>query len=163
MLRQTKDREAGANRRTMLTHSDKRIMPYSARQMYDLVADIESYPKFLPWTAAARIRGRHAEGGAVIEIADMVVSFKVFREKFGTRVTMREDARTIVSEYIDGPFKFLISKWAFRDVEGGCEVDYHVEFEFKNRILQKAAGVFFTDAQKQIMGAFEKRARALYG
>ncbi|MFD0979893.1 MULTISPECIES: type II toxin-antitoxin system RatA family toxin [Tropicimonas] len=147
----------------MLTHSDKRVMPYTAQQMYDLVADIQSYPKFLPWTAAARIRGRHPEGDVMIEIADLVISFKVFREKFGTRVTLDEKAGTIVSEYIDGPFKFLISKWAFRDVEGGCEVDYHVEFEFKNRILQKAAGMFFTEAQKQIMGAFEKRAKELYG
>lgn len=143
--------------------SDKRVMPYSAAQMYDLVADIESYPEFLPWTAATRIRNRHREGDAVIEIADMVVSFKVFREKFGTKVTMKAAERTIVSEYIDGPFKFLVSKWAFRDVEGGCEVDYHIEFEFRNRILQKTAGVFFTEVQKQIMGAFEKRAKALYG
>ncbi len=147
----------------MHSFSDSRVMPYSAKQMYDLVADIESYPKFLPWTAATRIRGRHAEGDAVIEIADMVVSFKVFREKFGTKVTMREDARTIVSEYLDGPFRHLVSTWRFRDVEGGCEVDYHIDFEFRNVILQKAAGVFFTDAQKQIMGAFEGRARELYG
>lgn len=149
----------------MLTHDDKRVMPYSAKQMYDLVADIQSYPDFLPWVAATRINGRHEEGDAVVEVAEMVVSFKVFREKFGTRVTMREraDPRTIVSELTDGPFKFLISKWGFRDVEGGCEVTYHVEFEFKNRILQKAAGVFFQDAQKQIMGAFETRAGRLYG
>lgn len=146
----------------MITFDDKRSLPYSAKQMFDLVADIESYPKFLPWTAATRIRGRHQEGDAVIEIADMIVSFKVFREKFGTRVTMREADKTIVSEYIDGPFKFLVSKWAFRDAEGGCEVDYHIEFEFKNRILQKTAGVFFTEAQKKIMGAFEDRARDVY-
>ncbi|PRY26717.1 coenzyme Q-binding protein COQ10 [Aliiruegeria haliotis] len=146
----------------MLTHSDNRVMPYTAQQMYDLVADIQSYPKFLPWTAATRIRGRHPDGDKMVEIADMVISFKVFREKFGTKVTLDKKAHTIVSEYIDGPFKFLISKWAFKDVEGGCEVDYHVEFEFKNKILQKAAGVFFTDAQRQIMGAFEKRAKVLY-
>ncbi|SDK34644.1 type II toxin-antitoxin system RatA family toxin [Aliiruegeria lutimaris] len=147
----------------MHTFSDKRVMPYTADQMYELVADIESYPKFLPWTAAARIRDRHEEADAVVEIADMMVSFKVFREKFGTRVTMRAQERTIVSEYLDGPFKYLVSKWAFRDVEGGCEVDYHIDFEFKNKILQKTAGVFFTEAQRQIMGAFEKRANALYG
>ncbi len=155
--------KTGANRRTMLTHTDNRVMPYTAEQMYDLVADIQSYPKFLPWTAAARIRDRHPEGDKEIEIADLVISFKVFREKFGTRVTLDKAGKTIVSEYIDGPFKFLISKWAFHDVEGGCEVDYHVEFEFKNKILQKAAGLFFTEAQKQIMGAFEKRANVLYG
>ncbi|WP_068110227.1 type II toxin-antitoxin system RatA family toxin [Tropicimonas marinistellae] len=147
----------------MLTHSDSRIMPYSAQQMYDLVADIESYPKFLPWTAAARLRGQHPEGDVIVAIADMVISFKVFREKFGTRVTMDPLAGTIVSELVDGPFKCLISKWAFRDVEEGCQVDYNVEFEFRNRILQKAAGVFFHEAQRQIMGAFEKRAKELHG
>ncbi|MFV0361264.1 type II toxin-antitoxin system RatA family toxin [Tropicimonas sp.] len=147
----------------MMTHTDKRIMPFTSKQMFDLVADIRSYPKFLPWMVAARIRSRHREGNAIVEIVEMLISFKVFREKFGTRATMREDAGTIISELIDGPFKFLISKWAFRDVEGGCEVDYHVEFEFKNRILQKAAGMFFADAQRKIMGAFEKRAQELYG
>ncbi|NDR58286.1 type II toxin-antitoxin system RatA family toxin [Aliiruegeria sabulilitoris] len=146
----------------MHTFSDKRVMPYTAEQMFDLVSDIESYPKFLPWTAATRIRDRREDGDAVVEIADMIVSFKVFREKFGTKVTMNRQECTIVSEYIDGPFKYLVSKWAFRDVQGGCEVDYHIDFEFKNRILQKTAGVFFTEAQRQIMGAFEKRANVLY-
>lgn len=148
----------------MITYSDTRVLPFSAQQMYDLVADIESYPKFLPWTAATRVRGRHQEGESTVEVADMVVSFKVFREKFGTRVTLTPAKKTIVSEYIEGPFKFLISKWAFRELDdGGCEVNYHVEFEFKNKILQKAAGMFFSEAQKQIMNAFEKRARELYG
>lgn len=147
----------------MITHDDHRTMPYSARQMYDLVADIESYPKFLPWTAAARIRGRHPEGGVIVAVADMVISFKVFRERFATRVTMDEANGTIVSEFLEGPFRFLISRWSFRDVAEGCAVHYHVEFEFKNRILQKAAGMFFMDAQKKILGAFEQRARQLYG
>lgn len=149
----------------MHSFSDNRVMRYSAQQMFDLVADIESYPKFLPWMVAARLRGRQRAGDAVVAIADMVVSFKVFREKFGTRVTMRETAaeKTIVSEYVEGPFSHLVSKWTFREAEGGCEVDYHIDFEFRNRILQKTAGVFFTEAQRQIMGAFQKRAEALYG
>ncbi|MFV0334353.1 MAG: type II toxin-antitoxin system RatA family toxin [Tropicimonas sp.] len=143
--------------------SDKRVMPYTARQMYDLVADIESYPQFLPWTAAARLRDRRQEGDAVVEIADMVVSFKLFRETFGTKVTLIERERSITSELVNGPFRHLVSKWMFRDVESGCEVDYGIEFEFRNRILQKTAGVFFNEAQRQIMGAFRKRAEALYG
>ncbi|SFB76919.1 type II toxin-antitoxin system RatA family toxin [Tropicimonas isoalkanivorans] len=147
----------------MLTHTDSRVMPYSAKQMYDLVADIESYPKFLPWTAAARVRGQHPEGGVIVAIADMVISFKVFREKFATKVTMDEDAGTIVSDFLEGPFKFLVSKWRFEDVDAGCAVDYHVEFEFRNRLLQKAAGAFFQEAHRHVMGAFEKRARELYG
>ncbi|WP_116131757.1 type II toxin-antitoxin system RatA family toxin [Tropicimonas sp. IMCC34043] len=146
----------------MITFRDNRVMPFTAKQMYDLVADIESYPEFLPWTAAARVRGRHDEGDSVVEVADMVVSFKVFREKFATRVTLTESLYRIVSEYLDGPFKFLISTWGFVEAEGGCEVQYHVEFEFKNKILQKAAGMFFSDAQRQVMNAFETRAKELY-
>lgn len=150
----------------MPTHAEKRIMPYSADQMFALIADIGSYPEFLPWCAGARVRSRAplADGAGEVIEADLIISFKVFREKFGTRVTLTPAKKTIVSEYIEGPFKFLISKWAFRELDdGGCEVNYHVEFEFKNKILQKAAGMFFSEAQKQIMNAFEKRARELYG
>ena len=147
----------------MQRFSDKRVMPYTAKQMYDLVADIESYPKFLPWMAATRVRDRQRNGDAWVEIVEMKVSFKVFRETFGTRATLREEARTIVSELTDGPFRFLLSQWAFRDVEGGCEVDYQIEFDFKNLILRKTAGAFFEEAQRKIMGAFQKRAEALYG
>lgn len=149
----------------MPIHSEKRVMPYSAAQMYDLVADVESYPKFLPWNAAARIRSRKPlpEGGEVME-ADLVISFKVFRERFGSRVTLWPAQRKIDTEYLDGPFKYLKSWWRFSDLEaGGCEVEFFVDFEFRNVILQGIIGVVFNEAMHRIVRAFETRADALYG
>lgn len=140
-------------------------MPYSALQMYDLVADVESYPKFLPWNSAARIRSRAPgkPGSEVIE-ADLVISFKVFRERFGSRVTLWPEERRIDTEYLDGPFRYLRSGWQFTDQpQGGCKVDFFVDFEFKNAILGKVIGVVFGEAMMRIVRAFEDRARSLYG
>ena len=147
----------------MPTHSETRVLPYTAQQMYDLVADVGSYPKFLPWTAAARIRSRtdNGQGGIVME-ADLVISFKVFREKFGSRVTLWPETKRIDTEYIDGPFKSMISNWGFRDVEGGCEVSFFVDFEFKNKVLQGIIGVVFNEAMQRVVRAFERRAEELY-
>jgi coenzyme Q-binding protein COQ10 len=132
--------------------------------MYDLVADVASYPKFLPWNSAARIRSRTpiAGGGEVME-ADLVISFKVFRERFGSRVTLWSEAKKIDTEYLDGPFRHMRSNWAFRDIPGGCEVDVHVDFEFKNAILEGIIGVVFNDAMLRVVRAFERRADELYG
>lgn len=140
-------------------------MPYTARQMYDLVADVARYPEFLPWTAAARIRSRtpRPDGAEVME-ADLVISFKVFRERFGSRVTLWPEAMKIDTEYLDGPFRFMRSNWAFRDrAEGGCEVSFFVDFEFRSTILQKLIGVVFDEAMRRVVRAFEARAAALYG
>ncbi len=148
----------------MPTHSETRHLPYSAQQMYDLVADVGNYPEFLPWTAAARVRSRteQTDGSEVME-ADLVISFKVFRETFASRVTLFPDDMKIDTKYLDGPFKHMISNWKFADAEGGCTVDFFVDFEFRNRILQSAAGLFFYDAMQRIVRAFERRAQALYG
>lgn len=148
----------------MPTHGEKRVMPYSAGQMYDLVADVMRYPEFIPWIAAARIRSvtPHADGTQLMA-ADLVVSFKVFREKFGSRVVLDEKARRLDIEYLDGPFKYMRSRWSFADVEGGCEVDFSVDFEFRNFVLQKMIGVVFNEAMERIVAAFERRAEALYG
>lgn len=147
----------------MPTHSETRVLPYTAQQMYDLVADVANYPRFLPWTAAARIRSRDDFGDHSILLADLVISFKVFRERFGSRVTLWPGDHRIDTEYLDGPFKHMISKWAFRDVDGGVEVSFFVDFEFRNPILQGAAGMFFYEAMQRIVRAFERRAAALYG
>lgn len=147
----------------MPTHSETRVLPYTAQQMYDLVADVASYPEFLPWTAAARIRSVTDKGDHSEMLADLVVSFKVFRERFGSRVTLWPDRKRIDTAYIDGPFRYLESRWEFRDVEGGVEVSFDVDFEFRNRILQGAAGMFFNEAMQRIVRAFERRAAALYG
>lgn len=149
----------------MPTHSETRKLPYSARQMYDLVADVASYPKFLPWTAAARVRSvtPQADGSAVME-ADLVISFKVFRERFGSRVVLWPDEMKIDTAYLDGPFRHMRSNWVFRDLEeGGCEVAFFVDFEFKNKMLQGVIGVVFHEAMQRVVKAFEARAQALYG
>lgn len=147
----------------MSRHAETKALPYSAAQMYDLVADVASYPKFLPWTAAARIRSRKPiEGGEVME-ADLVISFKVFRERFGSRVTLLPGQQRILTEYIDGPFRHLKSVWSFRDLpEGGCEVAFEVDFEFRNAILAGIIGLVFNEAMTRVVRAFETRAQNLY-
>ena len=147
----------------MPQHSETRILPYTAQQMYDLVADVGRYPEFLPWTAAARIRSVEDKGDHTEMLADLVVSFKVFRERFGSRVTLYPEEKRIDTAYIDGPFRYLESRWRFRDVAEGCEVSFDVDFEFRNRILQGAAGMFFYEAMQRIVRAFERRAAELYG
>lgn len=132
--------------------------------MYDLVADVARYPEFLPWTAAARINARRSlDNGAEQIEADLVISFKVFRETFGSRVTLFPKSR-IDTEYIDGPFRHMKSSWGFRDLpDGGCEVEFQVDFEFRNAILQRIIGIVFNDAMQRIVRAFERRAADLYG
>ncbi|MCG6903609.1 MAG: type II toxin-antitoxin system RatA family toxin [Rhodobacter sp.] len=147
----------------MPTHSETRTLPYSAQQMYDLVADVGTYPEFLPWCAAARVTGLTPGEDCTVMEADLVISFKVFREKFASRVTLWPDTRRIDTEYIDGPFRHMRSTWAFRDAPGGCEVDFFVDFEFRNAILQKVIGLVFNEAMQRIVRAFESRAVALYG
>jgi len=147
----------------MPKQGDRRKLPYTAEQMYALVADVESYPEFLPWCAAARIRSRTDKGECEVMEADLVISFKVFRERFGSRVTLWKDGSRIDTDYIDGPFKFLRSRWLFEPTDEGCVVDFHVDFEFKNRVLQRVIGMVFDEAMRLIVRAFESRAHKLYG
>ncbi|WP_185804892.1 type II toxin-antitoxin system RatA family toxin [Pontivivens nitratireducens] len=148
----------------MTTHTDERVMPYTAQQMYDLVADVKSYPQFLPWVVACRVREeREIPEGTQVD-ADLIVSFKVFRESFLSRVTMKPVPMTIDVEYLEGPFKYLVNNWRFEPcADGGCTVHFFVDFEFKSRILQAAIGVVFNEAMRRIVGAFEARAGELYG
>lgn len=147
----------------MPAHSETKTLPYTADQMYALVADVARYPEFIPWTTAARIRSVTPQDGREVMLADLVVGFKMFREKFLSRVTMWPDDRKIDTEYVDGPFKHMISNWQFEDTQDGCAVSFSVDFEFRNRLLQGAAGMFFYEAMTRIMRAFEKRAADLYG
>lgn len=130
--------------------------------MYDLVADVAQYPQFLPWCAAARVKSVTPHDGALLMEADLVISFKVFRERFTSRVVLREDAKKIDTEYLDGPFRYMKSNWAFRDVGAGCEVSFFVDFAFRNMVLQKLIGVVFNEAMHRIVRAFEARAAELY-
>jgi coenzyme Q-binding protein COQ10 len=147
----------------MPTHSETRKLPYSAEEMYDLVADVAKYPQFLPWCAAARVRSVTPQGSASVMEADLVISFKVFRERFTSRVVLMPEDFRIDTEYLDGPFRHMKSNWSFRDVEGGCEVSFFVDFAFRNVVLQKLIGVVFNEAMQRIVRAFEARAEELYG
>ncbi|MFT5066651.1 MAG: coenzyme Q-binding protein COQ10 [Reinekea sp.] len=158
----TSDGEVTRERRLMTTHSETKFLPYTAQQMYDLVSDVASYPKFLPWTAATRIRSTTDQGDHVEMRADLVISFKVFREMFGSRVLLWPADKKIDTAYLDGPFKHMQSQWQFVDVDGGCDVSFNVDFEFKNRLLQGAAGLFFYEAMQRVVRSFEARAAEIY-
>ena len=146
----------------MPTHSETRHLPYTAQQMYDLVADVGQYPQFLPWCSAARVRSIVPEGESEVMAADLVISFKVFRERFGSRVVLWPADKKIETEYLDGPFKYMISNWEFVDTDSGCDVSFFVDFEFKNAVLQGIIGLVFNEAMQRIVRAFEARAADLY-
>ena len=148
----------------MPTHRENRTLPYSAQQMYDLVADVERYPEFLPWNSAARIRSRRQEGESEVFDVDLVISFKVFRERFGSRAVLWPATHRIDTEYLDGPFSHMKSYWKFTDrPEDECDVEFFVDFEFRNAILRRVIGAVFDQAMHRIVRAFEARARDLYG
>ena len=145
----------------MPTHAEIRRLPYTAEQMFDLVAGVEKYPEFLPWCLMTRIRERRE----TLLVADMVIGFKIFREKFTSRVTLDRSGLRVDVAYSDGPFKYLKNHWVFIPAEGGtaCDVDFFVDFEFRSKLLQSAISVVFNEAVTKMVNAFEKRAEALYG
>ena len=142
----------------MPRHEERRILPYRPGQLFALVADIEKYPEFLPWCVAARIRSRNGD----LVIADMVIGFRMFRERFTTRVTLKPPDRIDVS-YADGPFKHLANHWVFNPHPVGCELDFFVDFEFRSRLLDRLIGALFDEAVRRMVRAFETRAKILYG
>lgn len=142
----------------MPTHAEKRVLPYTPEQLFDLVADVARYPEFLPWCLGARIR---SHDGNII-VADLIIGFKMVRERFTSRVTLHPKSSIDVT-YEDGPFRYLNNRWGFNPVEGGCELDFFVDFEFKNRMLQKIIEMLFNEAVKRMVAAFEGRAKQLYG
>lgn len=136
-----------------------RQLPYSCEQMFDLVADVGNYAEFLPWVIATRVRS-----DADTEMtADMVVGFKSLREKFTSRVE-KDRPRRIQVHYVDGPMRDLDNIWRFSPLpDGGCEIDFCVDFTFKNKVFESLAGQYFDRAFRKMMAAFEERADALYG
>ncbi|WP_044564436.1 type II toxin-antitoxin system RatA family toxin [Azospirillum sp. B4] len=143
----------------MPTHAEKRVLPYTPEQLFQLVADVEKYPEFLPWAVAARIRRR--EGDTFW--ADLVIGFKMVRERFTSKVTLSEPGRRIDVAYTDGPFHYLNNHWIFEPHADGCLLDFYVDFEFRNVILQKIIGALFGEAVRRMVAAFEGRAHQLYG
>ena len=142
-----------------------RRVQHSAADMFDLVADVENYPKFLPLCTALRVLERHQDQDAEVFVAEMQVGYKAIRETFKTRVTCERAARHILVEYIDGPFRYLKNSWAFRDTRQGVgsHVDFHIEYEFRSRMLSVLMGGMFDQAFRRFAAAFEKRADQVYG
>lgn len=138
-------------------------VPYSAAQMFDLVADIERYPEFLPWCAALRIIKREGDAAKGTLTADMVVAYRVFRERFKSRVLLDRAAGRIDVDYMDGPFRSLQNHWRFTDrPEGGSLIDFEIAFEFGNFILQATARNVFDKAFARMSEAFVMRADVIY-
>lgn len=139
--------------------AETRTLPWSAEQMYALVADVRHYPAFLPWVVATRIKS----DSETEMVADMLVGFRALREKFTSRVH-KDAPRAIRVEYIDGPLKRLENDWTFLPTEaGGCIVDFSVDFTFRNTVFEKLAGQYLDSAFRKMVGAFEARAQELYG
>ncbi|UAK22886.1 type II toxin-antitoxin system RatA family toxin [Sphingomonas nostoxanthinifaciens] len=143
----------------MPQHSETRRLPYSPEQMFDLVADVGRYAEFLPWVAAVRVRS----DSETEMVADLIVGFKALRERFTSRV-QKQRADSIHVDYVDGPLDHLRNEWRFRpDGQGGCLIDFSVDFAFRSRIFEAIAGQMFGSALRRMIGAFETRAAALYG
>ncbi|WP_430913494.1 type II toxin-antitoxin system RatA family toxin [Methylobacterium sp. sgz302541] len=143
-----------------------RAVRHSPRQMYDLVADVERYPEFLPLCEALRVlRRQPGQGeGTEVLIAEMAVGYKAIRERFTTRVGLDPAQQRITAEYIDGPFKHLENRWAFKEApEGGCLVDFFITYEFKSFALGLLMGTMFDKAFRKFTDAFESRADRIYG
>ena len=142
----------------MPTHAERRVIAYTPEQLFDLVADVERYPDFLPWCVGARIRSRTPK-----ELhADLTIGFGPFRESFTSRVDL-DRPNTAHVRYERGPFRYMNNKWTFNPHPKGCAVDFFVEFEFRSRLLQAAIGVVFNEAVRLMVSAFLKRAKEVYG
>lgn len=138
---------------------ESRRLPYSCEQMFDLVADVARYDEFLPWVVATRVRS----DSETEMVADMLVGFKAIREKFTSRVDKSRPERIEV-HYLDGPLRDLDNSWTFRPTEdGGCEIDFAVDFTFRNAVFEAIAGQYFDRAFRKMVEAFERRADDLYG
>ena len=135
-----------------------RRLPYSAEQIFDLVADVGRYQEFLPWVVGTRVRS----DSATEMVADMLVGFNALREKFTSRVE-KQRAERINVHYLDGPLRDLDNTWLFRPTETGCEVDFAVSFTFRNAVFEALAGQYFDRAFRKMVSAFEARADQLYG
>ena len=147
----------------MAEHSETRFLPYSADLMYAVVADVERYPEFLPLCEALTIRSRKERDGKSLLVADMTVGYKAIRETFTTQVLLNKAERAIDVKYIDGPFKYLDNRWRFAPSEnGGCSIDFFIDYEFKSRILGALMGSMFDRAFRMFTDAFETRANKIY-
>jgi coenzyme Q-binding protein COQ10 len=143
-------------------HHEQRRLPYAPDQVFELVADVERYPEFLPWCEKLEVMSREKKGDLETLVAEMVVSFGLYRERFKTEVTLDRPARTISNRYLKGPFKHLENEWRFIGEGEGTLVDFTIAFEFRSYPLQLLVGVFFDEAFRRLVAAFDARAAKLY-
>jgi coenzyme Q-binding protein COQ10 len=142
-----------------------RPVAHRAEQMFDLVADVESYPQFLPMCESLKVRSRKERDGKTLLIADMTVGYKLIRETFTSQVLLKPDEKIIETKYIDGPFRYLDNRWQFvaGDSPEHSVVKFYIDYEFKSRTLGFLMGSMFDIAFRKFTEAFEKRADAIYG
>jgi coenzyme Q-binding protein COQ10 len=138
-------------------HREIRFLPFSREQLFDLVADVGAYAEFLPWVVATRIKSK----SATELVADMIVGFSMFREKFTSRVVL-ERPEHIHIDYLSGPLKFLYNDWRFEAADGGTNIDFHVDFAFRQSMMNTLAHNMFDEAFRRMVSAFERRAYELY-
>jgi coenzyme Q-binding protein COQ10 len=145
--------------------SNKRLVKHRAEQMFDLVADVERYPEFVPLCQSLKIRPRTPKpDGTEVVVADMVVSFKLVRETFTSQVTLDQPNLKILVEYLKGPFSNLENRWTFEPRgDNSCEVGFFIAYEFRSRMLGMLMGTMFDTAFSRLSAAFEKRADQVYG
>ena len=143
----------------------RRRVRHSAADMFDLVADVECYPEFVPLCRELKLRSRTAEAnGTEVLVADMVVAYKLVRESFRSRVTLDRPNLRILVEYLEGPFSHLANRWSFRPAgEGACDVEFFIDYEFRSRTLGLLMGAMFDAAFRRFAAAFERRADEVYG
>jgi coenzyme Q-binding protein COQ10 len=143
----------------MPRHSETRHLPYSPEQLFDMVADVERYDEFLPWVVAVRLRSSTEQE----TVADLVVGFNAFKERFTSRVAKERPDRIVV-DYVEGPLKYLRNEWRFeRAADNGTNLFFSVDFAFKSRLFETLAGSMFDRALRRMTAAFEQRAATLYG
>ena len=154
--------------------STRRRVKHAAADMFDLVADIERYPEFVPLCRAMRVRRRTQLADREIVVAEMTVAYKLIRESFTSRATLDRERQTILVEYLDGPFSRMENRWTFRPVDGragddadaaqaACEVEFFISYEFRSRTLGLLMGAMFDVAFRRFASAFEHRADAVFG
>ena len=143
--------------------STKRCVRHAATDMFNLVADVEKYPKFVPLCSALTVKSRAEKDGRTILVADMTVAYKIIRETFTSRVTLDRQGLKILVEYLNGPFKRMQNRWTFYPVETKvCDVEFFIDYEFRSRTLAVLMGAMFDAAFRRFAVAFEQRADEIY-
>lgn len=147
----------------MPSFQTRRRVSFTPRQMFDLVADVEKYPQFLPMCESLVVGSRETKGDTTVLVANMGVGYRAIREHFTSRVTLHPEVPTVLVEYLDGPFRHLENRWGFYEAPGGSDIDFSITYEFRSAMLGVLMGALFDKAFRRFAEAFEDRARVIYG